>query len=334
MLHLYHLPITLAEDTTYPDTCNYDYTGYMCGNSCTQQTVLCSCGEISLDYHSSQYCCTAPGDLCSKEDPSDYFSDTVCPTGRPVDKSSPCHGVCYNDYHRSARLGPAAHVSCGGGDTCLGVEHMCSGLQCAEAAAECGAGERLRCREVFSSSHRIGHDADIRNITSTILAGHHFYCDYNSARNTRTFENIDRSDETQIENFIIRSKAVKDYNLKACSSEGFFNHTGLVCEDECKSNFAWCRDDYFQFTCSNVRNNATSTVQSTDPLLCGDRLFWRDVDCGAVGDDGGVARFGRHCQGTAQQERVYLSIYLSQGGLTSLTYLNLSKLISSTNSFS
>ena len=307
LLHLYHLPIILAEDTPYPDTCNYDYTGYMCGDSCTQQTILCSCGDTTLDYHSSQYCCTAPGDHCSKEDPSDYFSDTVCPTGRPVDKSSPCHGVCYNDYHRSESFGPDAHVWCGGENSCVRVLDMCRGLQCPEAAAECEDGKRLRC-----SQGHVYNDDDggmVRNIS--ISGGEYFYCDFNSSRNTLTFENLDRSDEGKIENIFMRTKAVRDFSLESCTTEGFENDTGLMCGEECKGIFAWCRGrdgDGFKTTCSNERDNVTSLVQTTDPRLCGDKLFWRGVDCTLRDHLGDIARYGRHCQGTSQQVIFNLSI--------------------------
>ena len=42
----------------------WDY--YKCGDVCTWHHFSCSCGNVTLTKHSPYYCCTQPGDKCSR----------------------------------------------------------------------------------------------------------------------------------------------------------------------------------------------------------------------------------------------------------------------------
>ena len=151
LLHLYHLPIILAEDTLYPDTCNYDYTGYMCGDSCTQQTILCSCGNTTLDYHSSQYCCTAPGDHCSKRRRIHPTSSATrfAPPAALWTRAPPATGSATTTTTAARSWGPLPTCRAGAGtrawgwSTCAAASSAPRPRRSAELASGCGVGKSI-----------------------------------------------------------------------------------------------------------------------------------------------------------------------------------------------
>ena len=260
----------------YTDYCNYEYGGafggdgyYMCGNECLSGRFKCICGPMTLHRLSPEYCCLAHGEACHWEAPAKM----VCPTGQPLDKTFTCNGACYNEYHSSKYWGPSGTLACIGNDKCMPEKDWCKGVQCSEAAEECG--EQLRCPAGS-------------NITT--LAGSHHYCDYKMNRNTRTYENIDRKDEDHI-------------GLNSARSNS------LNVSPTCRSPNKWCRSDStlqgetFVTSCTTPDNQ---TVRSDDPLLCGNYQFMREIDCDFH------STYGRHCTSTIQH-CVYPWYYDSSG---------------------
>ena len=280
----------------YTDHCNYekgsddDSPYFMCGSVCTYPGLACTCGPATLRWNSTEYCCVepGPGQLCTHTgfDHGDA-RDPVCPTGHPVPKSSPCQGVCYNDYHHSKYLGRDTHIACAGDNNCVRVEdkiRMCQGVFgiCSEAAEECD--EQLRCHP----------DGSLQRMTS--LGGPHFFCSRDSSLNTRTYENIDRSDENLVENIVLQSAGFSNIAIDNCTKyDG--SYPALYCNQDCKANYEWCRSDGFQTTCTTLDN---VTLQTDDPLLCGDHQFWRQQHIQYYDQkEWNVLWYGRFCSGTS-----------------------------------
>ena len=92
----------------YSEHCPFDgYRGwYMCGNICTPKFVDCVCGNTTLHYHAhtQHYCCVAQGEVCTSQ-LDEWKLLTVCPTGKTVHKSEPCHGICPENRNPAKRNG-------------------------------------------------------------------------------------------------------------------------------------------------------------------------------------------------------------------------------------
>ena len=169
------------------DKCLYSWSGYKCGDKCTDLEKSCECGGVTLNYtyKGAQFCCVKNGTLCtggcSTSDINEQClqgnNDTICSSSDAtvIDISEPCHGRCYNDYHSSWFLGAEAHLTCSGGDKCIPLKEMCQGVDCTDTAEECS--EEIRCI-VFSYEYYV----EVRNLTTP--TGVHFYCQYSSNLNT------------------------------------------------------------------------------------------------------------------------------------------------------
>ena len=267
---------------SYNDSCNYALGFLMCGSVCADPGYFCYCGQRKVEMYSwsPHYCCVEEDQQCTHA--TVFYGNAarpVCSTGTQVPKTSMCRGVCYNDYHHSKYLGPDAQLTCARLDKCMPRDEWCQGVQCSEEADMCG--EQLRCAEGGS----------LQNIT-TLHITHHF-CSRKSSLNTRTYENIDRSDEEAIANLVFQSSvSLSSTTLASCLKAGGL---GLTCNQDCKDNFEWCRKDKYQSTCTTEDNVA---VQSDDPTLCGDHRFWRQQECSNYWSSGSVRWYGRHCTGT------------------------------------
>ena len=202
-----------------------------------------------------------------------------------MDKSEPCHGRCYNDYHSSEWLGAEAHLTCAGGERCIPLKEMCQGVDCTETAEECS--EKIRCIRGYP---------DVRNLTTPV--GLHFYCGYRSSLNTRTYEHLDRSDEEKVTNNLLE-QGLGDISLQTCSKEGadqygkWLGASGMYCSNHCMDSNDWCRGDGDkQSTCASSAD--ATLLQSTDPRLCGDHQLWRDAACEHTNIIFTTSRFSNH----------------------------------------
>ena len=76
--------------TVSQEQCQYKLGLYMCGDTCTDMGLPCSCGNVTLAYSDYEhYCCLPPEEHCRWN-----VTHTVCSSGQVVHKSEPCHGSC------------------------------------------------------------------------------------------------------------------------------------------------------------------------------------------------------------------------------------------------
>ena len=102
----------------FVDDCKYaapwPLTQTRCGDQCIGFDKVCFCGEERLQiYGGLKYCCVDPSPdnitQCSI-DISTGFG--ICPQGRVLNKTDPCNGHCYNDYHASEQIGYDSQFRC------------------------------------------------------------------------------------------------------------------------------------------------------------------------------------------------------------------------------
>ena len=98
------------------DNCDYNALPVpqtRCGDQCIACNRTCICGEERLSpSYDSQHCCVNP----SPENITQCFIDDnygICPQGRVLDKTEPCNGHCFNDYHGSEQIGYDSQFRCG-----------------------------------------------------------------------------------------------------------------------------------------------------------------------------------------------------------------------------
>ena len=189
--------------------------------------------------------------------------------------------LCYNDYHQSKELGISSHVGCAVMGNCVSTSDMCRGVgQCSELVEDCN--ENLRCRGGEEKNNVIiNNDGEkiASKLNFTIKGGHHFFCSYKTWENTKTYENIDRSDEKSIIN-LYQSGPIKQPKSICAAKKGEGKiASGLSCNQKgntkCLERSFWCRENSYQFTC----NLEDGPLQSNDVDLCKNHIFWRDIDC-------------------------------------------------------
>ena len=66
---------------------------YKCGDVCVKKTSSCHCGNVTLSKYSPSYCCTQPGDSCTRVG----YRDATCSRGTPVPRSETCNDKCPED---------------------------------------------------------------------------------------------------------------------------------------------------------------------------------------------------------------------------------------------
>ena len=299
---------SIFSEKYFSDDCNL--FEYMCGDKCTDVTQSCQCGAVTLraplEHFSDQFCCVKNGTMCTAQS---SITDTICNSSNAtvIRKSEPCQGLCYNDYHSSEKLGEDAHLACDSGQ-CMPVKNMCQGVHCTDTVEECNG--KIRCG--LYGLNKNNTDFKIGKVRNLTIAPDHFYCQYNSSLDTRTYEHLDRSDEENVTNILLE-QGLRDISLQTCSDKniiGSDRHSGLLCKNHCKLSYEWCRgDSIWPETCLLMDN--LTTLQSTDPRLCGDHQLWRDVECNGYG----VYEYSVHCWGTSQHCILpwYYTLIASQG---------------------
>ena len=85
---------TSGERCGYTDQCGWSTNYFVCGDICTR--FSCTCGGVTLDSNSSDYCCTSQDDHCSYEyddidkPKSGLFAN--CANSTILSRSEQCHG--------------------------------------------------------------------------------------------------------------------------------------------------------------------------------------------------------------------------------------------------
>ena len=130
------------------DDCDYLGEESRCGDLCIAYNNFCICGEkeqeLLITITGSQHCCVA----ASPDNITQCYIDSNgighCPQGRVLDKSEPCNGHCYNDYHASEQIGYNSQFLCE--DKCVPVWKMCRGYSgCQDSSDVAVCNENLTC---------------------------------------------------------------------------------------------------------------------------------------------------------------------------------------------
>ena len=116
----------------FVDSCKYNRRPPQtrCGDQCMADNVNCICGKARLiPYYGPQYCCVDPSPDNITQCFVNEYGQGICPQGRVLDKTEPCNGLCYNDYHASEQIGYDSQFHCE--DKCV---PQCG--KCAEATLD------------------------------------------------------------------------------------------------------------------------------------------------------------------------------------------------------
>ena len=227
--------VRAGDGPAYPDTC--DYTEFtMCGDQCIYFRDSCYCGsDTDIDLYSSddEHCCLESDETCTTDVVGEVERGRGhCNEGRKVSMSSACNTTmgprCYNSYQHSQYISPQSHYTCP--DTCVPWEEMCRGLsQCEGEHQVCGPDLRCPASGVVKKLY-----VKKLNISSSLVASHHYCIDNSSKFNDGQFDSIDRSDETRV----TAAQSPLDLDISSftpCNTAGIFNnYPGVMCGKDCR----------------------------------------------------------------------------------------------------
>ena len=278
----------------YSDQCQFSSQMtsfyFYCGNICTVREN-CNCGGVNVERSSDQYCCTEEEDHCTATLLWDNFMNPTCASGEVKNRDEPCNGRCYNSYQHSYNI-ENARYTCPDG-RCVHVTSVieelndrCRGVQigvCTNTNQECD--RNLFCRSEEATQLSLKSESVV-----------HHYCSHKKYRNTDEYEDIGRTDE-DIENILTSVRKKVTDSLIPCYSYGntpSLRQPGVFCGHVCKHNDEWCRsEDRFLDTCE-VGN---TFMKSSHKQICGDNVFWRDIDCHGY-SGGRITTYGLRCRGS------------------------------------
>ena len=294
----------------YDDTNDYSFQ-YKCGDIFIRYDRICHCGNVTLMENSDQYCCVASGvwgsvsgQQCQELLPIDSVApDGECEYGQVKDKSEPCYGNCYNSYQTSEYLSKYAHYHCLG--NCVNLENSCQGIRYCESDVET-CDEDLRCINVGIQMVR-------KNITTELIKGHN-YCFWEEGHTDNgVYDNIDRSDETNVTRATEPSMNLLHLEISQDSN----GRDGILCGKEFRPNYQWCTNERME-GCKIADHNGEEIQVSVDnKQLCGNTNFWSNISCNS-NSIGHVLQFGSRCRGS--QQHCYYPWYHYKEGRIQETY--------------
>ena len=147
------------------------------------------------------------------------------------------------------------------------------------------------------------HNVTKRNISSSLVPGHHF-CFDDAKINDGKFDSPDRSDETQVR----AAQSPLDLNITSFTSCNWGDDPGVMCGKRCKRSADWCLD-YSIDKCDTGSGN----IEMNDPTLCQDPRVWANVSCISSSYTEEVYRYGLRCSG--QNMRCVFPWYTVRNGV-------------------
>ena len=267
------------------------YSPWNCGDVIITHEKTCHCGGLGLEtlqkykfnrilssmfpqksLNHSQYHKPNDGFWCCPSQPCSYQEDgsAVCHNATIVrGKGKGCDGeVCWSrDY-----------LSCKSGNQCVRKKDICHGKPVCFDKSDvdmCGSDIEIVIPDFRYNSYKCY--ADIPN--------HHEYFYNVSYINNQKYDCIARGDEFKYQDIRGTPEEAIDYwSMTPCAG-------GLMCGSKCISYKNWCKQG---FTTKCI------TFTTTNPTLCQNRTFWKDVSCEEYKNDRLVAN-GHRCSGRIQQ---------------------------------